>query len=44
MAHALLDVEVLAEACTDFCADPDEPGVCRTCGWLQEEHPAEREV
>jgi hypothetical protein len=32
--------EVLAEACMEFTADHDEPGVCAACGWLDHEHPA----
>jgi hypothetical protein len=29
---------VLAERCPDFAGDPDEPGICTTCGWLLDEH------
>ena len=29
---------VLAEGCGAFAGDPDEPGVCGTCGWLVDEH------
>jgi hypothetical protein len=31
---------VLAEACLAFEAEPEEPGVCGACGWLEEEHQA----
>ena len=31
---------VLAEACFEFTPEPDEPGVCACCGWLEEEHQA----
>jgi hypothetical protein len=29
---------VLAEGCGVFAGDPDEPGICGTCGWLVDEH------
>lgn len=32
---------VLADRCGDFIPDPDEPGICTTCGWLHDEHPAD---
>jgi hypothetical protein len=28
----------LAEGCGAFAGDPDEPGICGTCGWLLDEH------
>jgi hypothetical protein len=31
---------VLVEACLEFEAEVDEPGVCAACGWLEEEHQA----
>jgi hypothetical protein len=30
---------VLADHCFGFLADPDEPAICMTCGWLHDEHP-----
>lgn len=30
---------VLVDHCFGFAADPDEPGICSTCGWLHDEHP-----
>jgi hypothetical protein len=29
---------VLADRCDTFAGDPDEPGICATCGWLADEH------
>ncbi len=29
---------VLADRCGAFAGDPDEPGICATCGWLHDEH------
>ena len=30
---------VLADGCDTFAGDPDEPGICVSCGWLRDEHP-----
>ena len=32
--------EVLLEPCSSFAALGDEPGICATCGWLEEDHPS----
>ena len=32
---------VAVERCDAFAGDPDEPGICMTCGWFHDEHPAE---
>ena len=29
---------VSADWCGAFAGDPDEPGICTTCGWLRDEH------
>jgi hypothetical protein len=30
---------VLVDRCEAFAGDPEEPGICVTCGWLHDEHP-----
>jgi hypothetical protein len=32
---------VAVDRCEAFAGDPDEPGICMTCGWLHDEHPDE---
>jgi hypothetical protein len=29
------------EPCPEFAADPAEPGLCATCGWLEDDHEIE---
>ncbi|MGZ4734381.1 MAG: hypothetical protein ACXV8R_02160 [Acidimicrobiia bacterium] len=38
LLHDFEAPSVAADRCGAFTADPDEPGICTTCGWLHDEH------
>ncbi|MGZ4689455.1 MAG: hypothetical protein ACXVKA_14185 [Acidimicrobiia bacterium] len=38
LLHDFEAPSVAVDRCGAFTADPDEPGICTTCGWLHDEH------
>lgn len=38
LRHDFEAPSVLADRCDAFAPDPDEPTICRGCGWLHDDH------